>query len=100
VYPPQVVVTRAGVKNRDHRLHDAGVMVWDRSRLGGRIRVRDPAEPRPLALRVWISPASISKVVLIHSGLNEPSSYDTAGVGAENAALGSPASLPAPDRTW
>jgi len=33
--------------------------------------------------------------VLIHSGLNEPSSYDTAGVGAENAALGL-ASIPLP----
>src|SRR5882762_5218924 len=95
VYPPHVIVTRAGVKIGITGLTTPGVMVWDRSQLGGRIRVRPIAEAAPLALRRLDLAGVDLKVVLIHSGLNEPSSYDTAGVGAENAALGL-ASIPLP----
>jgi len=95
VYPPHVVVTRAGVKIGITGLTTPGVMVWDRSQLGGRIRVRPIAEIAPLALRRLDLAGVDLKVVLIHSGLNEPSSYDTVGVGAENAALGL-ASIPLP----
>src|SRR5438067_2522095 len=94
-YPPYVVVTRAGVKIGITGLTTPGVMVWDRSQLGGRIRVRSIAEAAPLALRRLDLAGADLKVVLVHSGLNEPSSYDTAGVGAENAALGL-ASIPLP----
>ncbi|PYP11255.1 MAG: hypothetical protein DMD56_07150 [Gemmatimonadetes bacterium] len=94
-YPPYVVVTRAGVKIGITGLTTPGVMVWDRSQLGGRIRVRPIAEAAPLALRRLDLGGADLKVVLVHSGLNEPSSYDTAGVGAENAALGL-ASIPLP----
>ena len=95
VYPPHVVVTRAGVKIGITGLTTPGVMVWDRTQLGGRIRVQSIAEAAPLALRRLDLAGVDLKVVLIHSGLNEPSSYDTAGVGAENAALGL-ASIPLP----
>ncbi len=95
VYPPHVVVTRAGVRIGITGLTTPGVMVWDRTLLGGRIRVRPIAEAAPLALRRLDLAGVDLKVVLIHSGLNEPSSYDTAGVGAENAALGL-ASIPLP----
>ena len=95
VYPAHVVVTRAGVKIGITGLTTPGVMVWDRSQLGGRIRVQSIAEAAPLALRRLDLAGVDLKVVLIHSGLNEPSSYDTAGVGAENAALGL-ASIPLP----
>src|SRR5439155_1403020 len=37
------------------------------------------------------------RVVLIHSGLGEPASYDTTGVGAENAALSLAGIVPRPD---
>src|SRR2546422_7984279 len=97
VYPSHVVVTRAGVKIGITGLTTPGVMVWDRSRLGAGIRVRPIAEAAPLALRRLDLAGVDLKVVLIHSGLNEPSSYDTAGVGAENAALGlAGIPLPAP----
>jgi len=95
VYPSHVVVTRAGVKIGITGLTTPGVMVWDRSRLSGRIRVQPIPEAAPLALRRLDLAGVDLKVVLIHSGLNEPSSYDTAGVGAENAALGL-ASIPLP----
>src|SRR5882672_3685983 len=86
VYPPHVVVTRAGVKIGITGLTTPGVMVWGRGQLG-RIRVRPIAEAAPLALRRLDLAGVDLKVVLVHSGLNEPSSYDTTGVGAENAAL-------------
>src|SRR3989442_10270220 len=55
--------------------------------------------PAPPAMRRLDLAGVDLKVVLIHSGLNEPSSYDTAGVGAENAALGlASIPLPAPRR--
>src|SRR5439155_1752021 len=95
VYPPHVVVTRGGVKIGITGFTTPGVMVWDRSQLGGRIRVRPIAEAAPPAMRRLDLAGVDLKVVLIHSGLNEPSSYDTAGVGAENAALGL-ASIPLP----
>src|SRR6266851_749710 len=95
VYAPYVVVTRAGVKVGITGFTTPGVMVWDRTQVGGRIRVRPIAEAAPLALRRLDLAGVDLKVVLIHSGLNEPSSYDTAGVGAENAALGL-ASIPLP----
>src|SRR5437667_4426258 len=95
VYPPHVVVTRGGVKIGITGFTTPGVMVWDRSQVGGRIRVRPIGEAAPPAMRRLDLAGVDLKVVLIHSGLNEPSSYDTAGVGAENAALGL-ASVPLP----
>src|SRR5438093_10133984 len=95
VYAPHVIVTRGGVKIGITGLTTPGVMVWDRSRLSGRIHVQPIAEAAPLALRRLDLAGVDLKVVLIHSGLNEPSSYDTTGVGAENAALGL-ASIPLP----
>src|SRR6266852_1788231 len=100
VYAPYVVVTRGGVKIGITGFTTPGVMVWDRTQVGGRIRVRSIAETAPLALRGLDLAGVDLKVVLIHSGLNEPSTYDTAGVGAENAALGlasSPLPAPRPD---
>src|SRR6267378_5661393 len=94
VYPSHVVVTRAGVKIGITGLTSPGVMVWGRGQLG-RIRVRPIAEAAPLALRRLDLAGVDLKVVLVHSGLNEPSSYDTMGVGAENAALAL-ASIPLP----
>src|SRR2546421_5787715 len=70
-------------------------MVGDGGGVGGRIRVRPIAEAAPPAMRRLDLAGVDLKVVLIHSGLNEPSSYDTAGVGAENAALRL-ASIPLP----
>src|SRR3989454_5360566 len=85
VYPPHVIVTRAGVKIGITGLTTPGVMVWSRGQLG-RVRVWPIAEAAPLALRRLDLAGVDLKVVLIHSGLNEPSSYDTTGVGAEKAA--------------
>ncbi|HVH68659.1 MAG TPA: 5'-nucleotidase C-terminal domain-containing protein [Gemmatimonadales bacterium] len=87
VYPPYVVVARRGVKVGITGFTTPGVMRWDRTQLAGRVRVAPIAVTAPLALRRLDLAGVDLKVVLIHSGLNEPSSYDTTGVGAENAAL-------------
>jgi len=97
VYAPYVVAVRGGVKVGITGLTTPGVMVWDRSQLGGRIRVRRIDETAPLALRRLEDAGVDLKVVLIHSGLDEPSSYDTTGVGAENAALSLAGVVPRPD---
>jgi 2',3'-cyclic-nucleotide 2'-phosphodiesterase/3'-nucleotidase len=62
-----------------------GVMIWDRDRLGGKIRVgRIDAAAGPTFAAMRRSADLV--VALAHSGIAGPSSYDTAGVGAENAA--------------
>src|SRR5881398_2259255 len=80
VYPPHVVVTRAGVKIGITGLTTPGVMVWDRSQLGGRIRVRSIAEAAPLALRRLDLAGADLKVVLVHSGHKEMRDYVVNGV--------------------
>ncbi len=95
VYPPHVVVVRGGVKVGITGFTTPGVMLWDRTQLAGRVHVRRIAETAPLALRRLDLAGVDLKVVLVHSGLNEPSSYDTTGVGPENAALDL-ASIPLP----
>ena len=70
-----------------------GVMRWDRDQLRGRIRVgriEAAAGPTFAALRR----SADLVVALSHSGIAGPSSYDTTGVGAEEAA-GAFAGMPA-----
>ena len=99
IFPPYVVVVRGGVKVGITGFTTPGVMLWDRAQLGGlggdRIQVRRIAETAPLALRRLDLAGVDLKVVLVHSGLYEPSTYDTTGIGPENAAL-SLASIPLP----
>src|SRR5689334_153349 len=87
LYPPHIVVVRGGVRVGITGFTTPGVMVWDRSQLGGAVRVRRIGETAVTALRRLEQAGVDLKVVVIHSGLNEPSSYDTTGVGAENVAL-------------
>lgn len=61
-----------------------GVMVWDRAQLGDRILVRRIIPEARSALET-LRGADLS-VVLIHSGLAGPSSYDTTGIGPEDVA--------------
>ena len=97
LFLPHIVVVRGGVKIGITGFTTPGVMVWDRSQLGGGVRVRRIGETAPAALRALEQAGVDLKVVLIHSGLNEPSSYDTTGVGAENVALTLAGMAPRPD---
>ncbi|HET8650601.1 MAG TPA: 5'-nucleotidase C-terminal domain-containing protein [Gemmatimonadales bacterium] len=83
--PPFVVLKRGPVRIAVAGFTTPGVMVWDHENVRGRLRVaRIPAEAAKI-LPAMRSQADLS-LVLIHSGLDSPSSYDTTGVGAENVA--------------
>jgi 2',3'-cyclic-nucleotide 2'-phosphodiesterase / 3'-nucleotidase / 5'-nucleotidase len=93
LYPAYVVLQRKGVRIGIAGFTTPGVMVWNRDKLQGRVRVeRIPAA----AARVTESLRRVAdlSVILVHSGMDGPASYDTAGVGGENVAA-SLATLPA-----
>jgi 2',3'-cyclic-nucleotide 2'-phosphodiesterase/3'-nucleotidase/5'-nucleotidase len=86
LYPGYVVLQRQSVRIGITGFTTPGLMVWNRDQVRGRIRVeRIPAA----AARVMESLRRHADVTiaLVHSGLDGPSSYDTTGTGAENAAL-------------
>ena len=97
LYPPFVVLQRQGVRIGITGLTTPGVMLWNGDKLRDRVRVeRIPAA----AARVTETLRRVAdlSVVLVHSGMGGPSSYDTTGVGGENvaaslAALSSPPAL-------
>jgi 2',3'-cyclic-nucleotide 2'-phosphodiesterase/3'-nucleotidase len=79
------VVTRGGVRVGVTGFTTPGVMVWDRAIVAAaRARAPDrrgrPGRPAPLAA------AADLRIALVHAGLASGSSYDTAGIGPENAA--------------
>ena len=85
LYPPYRVVQRQQVRIAITGFTTPGTMVWDRDQLG---------RPRPRgADRAGLAPVFAAMrrdadvvVALVHSGLGGRASYDTAGVGGENAA--------------
>lgn len=82
------IVQRAGVRVGIVGATTPGSMVWDRDNLRGRLTVGDvlPATGRAVAAARAAGADVI--VVLLHSGLDEPSSYDTVSTGlpSENVA--------------
>jgi len=82
---PYAVVQRQGVRIGVAGFTTTGAMVWNRDQLRGNLRI----EPIPrVAARVLESLRRESDlaVVVTHSGMSGPSSYDTIGIGGENAA--------------
>jgi 2',3'-cyclic-nucleotide 2'-phosphodiesterase (5'-nucleotidase family) len=65
-----------------------GSMVWDRDNLAGRIVIRDIVPSLQAAVKDVRAAGANVVLVTVHSGLNEPSSYDTVstGVPSENVA--------------
>ena len=87
-FRPFAIVERAGVRVGIVGATTPGVMVWDRDNVAGRVRLGDivPAV-RAAADSARLAGAEVV-VVTVHSGLDEPSSYDTAATGlpSENVA--------------
>ena len=87
-FPAFTVVARGGVRVGIVGATTPGAMVWDRDHLRGRVVIGD-AVP---ALRVAADSARAAGadvvVAVLHSGLDERSTYDTAGTGlaSENVA--------------
>ncbi len=85
LYPPYVVLQRSGVRIGITGFTTPGVMVWDRDKLQGKVRV-DRIAPAAQRVMESLRRESDLAIVLIHSGMDGPASYDTTGVGAEHAA--------------
>ena len=82
------VEIRRGVKVGIVGATTPGSMVWDRDNLKGRLEVRDIIPDVRSAVRDARNAGAAVVIVVIHSGLDEPSSYDTTatGVASENVA--------------
>jgi len=93
LYAPYRVIQRQGVRIAITGLTTPGTMVWNRDQLGGRVRVAPIAAAALPVLAAMRRDADIA-VALVHSGMDGRASYDTAGVGQEDAAA-SLAGLPA-----
>ncbi|HXV86728.1 MAG TPA: metallophosphoesterase, partial [Gemmatimonadales bacterium] len=85
-YRRTVIVERGGVRVGVVGLTTPGVMLWDRARVAGRMRVRPILPDAEDALSRLAEEGVDLKLVVIHSGMGPGSSYDTAGVGEENVA--------------
>ncbi len=87
-FRPWAISTRHGVKIGIVGATTPGSMVWDRDNLAGKIVVRDIVPEVALAVREVRATGAAVVIVAVHSGLNEPSSYDTVAtpVGSENVA--------------
>jgi 2',3'-cyclic-nucleotide 2'-phosphodiesterase (5'-nucleotidase family) len=87
-YPAFVIVRRADVRVAIVGATTPGAMLWDRDNLRGRIVIRDIVPEVRTAVEEARAKGADVIVVTMHSGLSEPSSYDTAAtsVPSENVA--------------
>ncbi|MGE5761320.1 MAG: 5'-nucleotidase C-terminal domain-containing protein [Gemmatimonadota bacterium] len=97
LFPSTVVIQRGPVRVGITGFTTPGVNVWDQRQLGARVRVRPIAAAAPAALAALERAGADLKVVLVHSGMGEASSYDTMGVGPENDAASLARVTPRPD---
>ena len=84
LFRPYVVLQRAGVRVGVAGFTTPGVIVWDRDQVRG-LRIARIEESARRVLGQLEREADIA-IVLAHSGVDGPSSYDTTGVGGENVA--------------
>ncbi|HEX8942035.1 MAG TPA: 5'-nucleotidase C-terminal domain-containing protein [Gemmatimonadaceae bacterium] len=87
-FRPWAVSTRRGIKIAIVGATTPGAMLWDRDNLAGKLVIRDIVPEVRTAVRDARDAGAVVVIVVVHSGLNEPSSYDTVstGVGSENVA--------------
>ena len=93
------IVERAGVRVGIVGATTPGVMVWDRDNVRGRVELRDVVPAVRAAVGEARGAGADIVVVVAHSGLGEPSSYDSAttGVPAENVSARLARDLPGID---
>jgi 2',3'-cyclic-nucleotide 2'-phosphodiesterase (5'-nucleotidase family) len=87
LFSSHVVLTRSGVRVGITGFTTPGVMAWDRAIVqAARVRVVPIAAAAPGALRALAAAGADLRIALVHAGLGGGSSYDTTGIGPENAA--------------
>jgi 2',3'-cyclic-nucleotide 2'-phosphodiesterase/3'-nucleotidase len=87
-FRPWAISTRHGVKVGIVGATTPGSMVWDRDNLAGKIVIRAIVPEVAEAVREVRATGAAVVIVIVHSGLNEPATYDTVatGVGGDNVA--------------
>jgi 2',3'-cyclic-nucleotide 2'-phosphodiesterase (5'-nucleotidase family) len=87
-YSPWTIVDRAGIKVGVVGATTPGVTLWDAENIRGRLRYGDIVPAVRQAVQEVRGAGAEIVLVTVHSGLNEPSSYDTVttGVPSENVA--------------
>jgi 2',3'-cyclic-nucleotide 2'-phosphodiesterase (5'-nucleotidase family) len=86
-YRPSASVERSGARVSIIGATTPGAMVWDRDKLAGRVEVRDIVPSVRTAVQDARGQGADVVVVVLHSGLSDPASYDTTtGVPSENVA--------------
>jgi len=87
-YPAYLMLRRGDVRVAIVGATNPGAMLWDRENLRGRIVLRDIVTEVRRAVEEARGKGADVIVVTLHSGLDEPSSYDTVttGVPSENVA--------------
>lgn len=80
-YPTSVTVVKGGVRVGIVGATTPGTMIWDRDKVRGRIDVRDIVPAVREAVADVRARGAEVVVVVLHSGLAEPSSYDTVATG-------------------
>ena len=98
-YRPWTIIERAGVKVGIVGATTPGVMVWDAENIRGRLRFGDIVPAVRQSVQEARAAGADIILVTVHSGLNEPSSYDTVstGVTGENVAGRIAAEVPGVD---
>ena len=98
-YSPWTIVDRAGIKVGVVGATTPGVMLWDAENIRGRLRFGDIVPAVRQAVQEARGAGADIVLVTVHSGLNEPSSYDTVttGVPSENVAARIASEIPGVD---
>ena len=87
-YRPWTIIERGGLKIGIVGATTPGVTLWDAENIKGRLRFGDIVAAVRQAVQETRAAGADIVLVTVHSGLNEPSSYDTltTGVPSENVA--------------
>jgi 2',3'-cyclic-nucleotide 2'-phosphodiesterase (5'-nucleotidase family) len=87
-FRPWTIIERQGVKIGIVGATTPGVMVWDAENVRGRVRLTDIVPAVRTAVDEVRGAGASVVIVSVHSGLNEPASYDTVATGlpGENVA--------------
>jgi len=98
-YSPWTIIDRAGIKVGVVGATTPGVTLWDAENIRGRLRFGDIVPAVRQAVQEVRAGGADIVLVTVHSGLNEPSSYDTVttGVPSENVAARVAAEVPGID---
>jgi len=98
-YSPWTIIDRAGIKVGVVGATTPGVMLWDAENIRGRLRFGDIVPAVRQAVQEVRAAGADIVLVTVHSGFNEPSSYDTVstGVPSENVAARVAAEVPGID---